>query len=140
MLCSVFVAFVTFQICQQYKGRGERALLKSMGVSKNQITRIKFAESFTLVVLSLILVIIFGSLNVANLLRVCFIEYSVWSYVFPISLFVSINWFNYLLNLGSIVIASIFLIMLLSWRSSIEDIAGNLRVMFQESNNLEGLL
>ncbi|MHA1135007.1 MAG: FtsX-like permease family protein [Candidatus Thorarchaeota archaeon] len=138
MIFSVIVGFVTYQIDQRYKGRDEYALLKSMGVSDNQITKIRFSESLGLVILSLMILLFFGPFNIANLLRTNFMEYAMWSYVFPISLFNVVNWTLILTVLGAIIIPSLLLILWLSKRNRYSDISGILREMLQEDSMMEG--
>ncbi|MGY5860513.1 MAG: ABC transporter permease [Candidatus Thorarchaeota archaeon] len=139
MIFTVFVGILTYQIGQRYKRRNEYALLKSMGVSDNQITKIRFSETLGLLILSLLLMIVFGPLNIANLLRINFMEYVIWSYVFPTSLFSLVNWVSFIIILSSIIIPSLVLILLLSTRNKFDDIAGTLREMFQEDALMEGV-
>lgn len=138
MLLSVFVGILTYQISKRYKGRDEYALLKSMGVTDSQITKIRFSESLGLIILSLVIVLFFCPLNIANLLRTSFMEYTIWSYVFPISLFSEINWMFVLIIIGFIIIPPLILVLILSKRNRVDDISGILREMYQEDTMIEG--
>jgi ABC-type lipoprotein release transport system permease subunit len=139
MILSIFIGILTYHIGQRTKGSSELALLKSMGMSDAQITCIRSTEILGIIFLSLILVLIFGPLNVINQLRISFMEYQVWSYAFPISLFSLVNWLSFIMVLSSIIIPAILLILFLSRRSKIEDVAGNLRELFQDGNLSEGV-
>ena len=135
----VFVSLVIYQITQRYSRRNEYALLKSLGISDTQITEIRLSESLGIIILSLIIVLFFGVLNIANLLRMHFIEYAVWTYVFPISMFTQIDLLSVCIVLCSLFVISLGLILILSLRNRIVDVADILRTEYQEGTMWEGM-
>ena len=110
-----------------------------MGCSDGQITKIRLSESVGIMILSLLILLLFGLLNIANLLRINFIEYAIWSYVFPISMFVVFNWLSICLVLFFLGIISISLVFILSLQNKIVDIADILRTEYQEGVLWEGI-
>jgi len=139
MILSVFVSFVTYQVNQRSIRKYEYAMMKSMGISDGQLTEIRISEIIGIIILSLIIVLFFGLLDIANLLRMHFTEYAIWKYVFPISLFVQVNLISFFIVLCGLIIISISLIVILSLRSKIVDIADILRNENREGTMWEGM-
>jgi len=123
MIFCILVAFTAFQVNKHLVRKREVALLKSLGATSNHVLRIKIAEVLALIIIGIIFTIIFSPLTIANILRIGILDYSLWAYIFPVSIIASANWISYLWVSMLLLIPSIVLVVVLSMRGDDENIA-----------------
>jgi hypothetical protein len=114
MILGMFVTFAVFQANRQRIDKEDRTILRTLGASKILLLKIRLAESFALIFLSLFFIVLFGPIYISNDLRSALLEYSTWSYIFPVAIFAYIDWSSFLLVCTLTLIPSIALILILT--------------------------
>ncbi|MFX1602545.1 MAG: FtsX-like permease family protein [Promethearchaeota archaeon] len=93
--------------------RREIALLKSIGAKSRELVRVHLAEVLTIAILSFPVLLVFGSIYMAGSLEFSFMKYQIWSYSFPIPIFLHFSWALslslFLIICGSAILGSLLL-------------------------------
>jgi hypothetical protein len=114
MILCVLVIFALFQIDRQNSSKEDRTILRTLGASRSLQLKIRLGEVLALILLSFLLVLFVSPINVACILHLGLQEYSTWTYTFPIAVFVSVNWINFIGASTLILILSVVFILALA--------------------------
>ncbi len=101
-------AVVIYEIHLARTRRREVALLKSFGARSRELVSMHLAEALTVTILSFTVLLLFGSIYLANSLEFSLMKYQVWSYSFPVLLFPDVSW---VLTLGLFVVINLLAIL-----------------------------
>ncbi|MBN2228496.1 MAG: FtsX-like permease family protein [Candidatus Thorarchaeota archaeon] len=126
---SIFVGIVIYRIACTVRWKEEDAILSVLGASNKQTLQISIAEILALFLFGLGIFILIGPLTLANMLRMEYIEYSVWNYEFPVSIVFSMNWIYFIIIILSVFISSTILAIAHSLKGARKSVSTVLREM-----------
>ncbi|MGY5860519.1 MAG: FtsX-like permease family protein [Candidatus Thorarchaeota archaeon] len=120
-IASVFVVIGVMIVYGTESLRGRKrdvALLRSLGADGMTIARAQVAELVFLIILSIGLLLLYSPLFVANSLIASISNYSSWSFLFPIPMFVTVPWVTLIIVLSFYLICMFALIVVIGLLST----------------------